>query len=211
MTDDKSKTLWGEEFRVVQEGLAETDVVIFVEKMMRQHRESLRKLDHIEALHELATKTVEDAERLAARIIEEAEKDSKAESKRIAAEAEERAAGMLAEAEKRADDLASANASALAKTLGRGRRQVRERLAGIEAALKDLEDAATRELSTRMRSHYIGKHLYQSVHFIPAFHDFIRQVEAGLKKEEREALPEVGPDATPTSPNPAEPETPDPT
>jgi len=28
-----------------------------------------------------------------------------------------------------------------------------------------------------MRSHYNGKHLYQSVHFIPAFHALIREIE----------------------------------
>ena len=31
MASDKSKTLWGKNFRIVTEGLAETDVVIFVE------------------------------------------------------------------------------------------------------------------------------------------------------------------------------------
>ncbi|MCH8149269.1 MAG: hypothetical protein IH987_15010, partial [Planctomycetes bacterium] len=61
MTSDKSKSLWGQNFRVVLEGLAETDVVIFVEKLMRQHRESLKQLDHIASLHELATKMVQDA------------------------------------------------------------------------------------------------------------------------------------------------------
>ena len=68
MGDEKVKSLWGQDFRVVSEGLAETDVVIFVEKMMRQHRDSLKQLDHIAALHELATKTVEDAEQLSSDI-----------------------------------------------------------------------------------------------------------------------------------------------
>ena len=116
--DDKSKTLWGEEFRVVQQGLAETDVIIFVEKMMRQYRKSLRKLDHIEASHELATKTVEDAERLAARITDEAEKESKAEIRRVAAETEARATELMAEAEKRAGELASANGRSLKRSSG---------------------------------------------------------------------------------------------
>jgi F0F1-type ATP synthase membrane subunit b/b' len=167
--------------------------------MMRQHRESLRQLDHIAALHEQATKTVEDAEQVAARIMEEADKESKAEARRIAAEAEGRAAELVSEAEKRAGELAGATTAELAQTLRRGRRQARERLAGIERALRALEEAATRELSTRMPSHYIGKHLHQSVHFIPAFHDLIREVEAGMKKEERDGLP--------PGPDPAEPDT----
>jgi len=53
-----------------------------------------------------------------------------------------------------------------------------------------------------MRSDYIGKHLYQSVHFIPAFHALIREIEAGMKKEERDALPEIEPDTLTPSPAP---------
>ena len=38
-------------------------------------------------------------------------------------------------------------------------------------------ESAKQGLSTRMPRHYVGKHLYQSVNFIPAFEKLIREVE----------------------------------
>ena len=184
MTSKKSKSLWGQSFRVVEQGLAETDVVIFVEKLMRQHRESLKQLDHIASLYELATKTVEDAETLAASVKEEAKTESEAEFSRIIDDANEKALGILEQAEKTASERVEGTRAEAAAISAESRERTRERLARIDSALRALEEAAVRELSTRMPSHYIGKHLQQSVHFLPAFRRLIQEVEAGLSDEE---------------------------
>ena len=68
MSDEKIQNLWGQAFRLVSDGLAEGDVVTFVEKMMSQHRESLKQADHISTLHKLASLTVEEAHELASNI-----------------------------------------------------------------------------------------------------------------------------------------------
>ena len=207
MTEDKVKNLWGEEFRIVAEGLAETDVVIFVEKMMRRHRESLEQLDHIAALHELATKTVQDAEGLASDIKENAQAEAQAEARRLIEDAEAKAAEVLDGAEEAAIERVKTQGERLATVGEEYRRKARERLAGIDSALKGLEEAATRELSTRMPSHYIGKHLYQSVHFLPAFRELMREIKSGLARDERESSEAMEAESPPKSSDPVEPHT----
>ena len=99
MSPDKVHNLWGHDFRVVSQGLSEKDVTVFVEKLMSQHRERLKHLDHVDALRELASETIGEAEQLAAGIKEKAKKESEAESLRIVAEAKKRAKELLAEAD----------------------------------------------------------------------------------------------------------------
>ncbi len=219
MASDELKNLWGQEFRVVAEGLAETDVVIFVEKMMREHREKNDQLEHIEALHRLAQKTVEDAEQLANGVRAEAKATSEAEASRVLDQADGRAQDIIeeaskivpeakAKAEKIIEDAASRvpdaerkaqeiidEAKETAKSIiEKAEANVADldaellsdaqaRLDGIKGALEVLKDAAVEELSGRMTTHYIGKHLTQSVHFIPAFEALIRRIEAELVRE----------------------------
>ena len=180
MGDEKLKSLWGQDFRVVSEGLAETDVVIFVEKMMRQHRDSLKQLDHIAALHDLATKTVKDAEQLASDIKEQGRVEAEPESVKTVDEATAQAKEMLERAESAVKEHAEVAKSRIASLDEEYGRRAQERLAEIEAALQSLKEAAVHELATKMPTQYIGKHLYQSVHFLPAFENLIRQLESGF-------------------------------
>ncbi len=48
MAQEPVKRLWGKEFRVVPQGLAETDVFAFLEGLMGEHRESMEKLEHLD-------------------------------------------------------------------------------------------------------------------------------------------------------------------
>ena len=180
MGDEKVKSLWGQDFRVVSEGLAETDVVIFVEKMMRQHRDSLKQLDHIAALHGLATKTVEDAEQLSSDIKEQAKVEAEAESAEAVDEATAQARQMLERAESAVKEHAALAKDKIASLNEEYGRRAQERLAEIEGALQSLKEAALHELATKMPTQYIGKHLYRSVHFLPAFENLIKQLEAGF-------------------------------
>ena len=189
MASDKVKNLWGKDFRVVAQGLAETDVVIFVEKLMRSHRERVKQLDHIDSLHQLATKTVEDAERMSETIMRDAGKASEAESSRLTTEAQSQAADVLEKAQTAAQQLVEAARAQAVELHKEHKSRLQHHLSEIDSALVALKEAAERELSTRMRSHYIGKHLYQSVHFIPAFETLIKQVERGLSIEDIELPP----------------------
>jgi len=79
MQTDNSKgvrTLWGHEFHVIPDGLAEPDVVAFVEELMGQYRATLEKDKHVVALRQHAVRTVEEAESLAKEIREQAETQS---------------------------------------------------------------------------------------------------------------------------------------
>ncbi len=191
MSSDKVHNLWGHDFRVVSQGLSEKDVTVFVEKLMSQHRERLKHLDHVDALRELASETIGEAEQLAAGIKEKAKKESEAESLRIVAEAKKRAKELLAEADHVHRDKVKAAArmeDAVAEA-ERRRKAYQQRNAEIKSSLRALKAAAVRELSDRMPSHYIGKHLHQGIHFVPAFESFIRQIEVELARDEGEDGP----------------------
>ena len=197
MDSSKSHNLWGKDFRIVPSGLAETDVVDFVEKLMKEHRESLKQLDHLGALRELASMTVEEAEELASTITEDARRKADEAAAKTIAKAKEEARKILERAERalreQTETVArmrrgAAEADALKEALRQG-------IATIESSLAALTESARRELSGRMPSHYIGKHLHQSVHFLAAFEDLIREVQAESARDEGARAP--GPDQKP--------------
>lgn len=187
-TEDK-KVLWGQDFRVVTEGLAETDVVIFVEKLLGRHRERVQQLDHISALNELATKKVEDAQELARSIEDEARARVRSESEQVVEEARREADSIVAAARRAAAEIVSRGAADVESMRAESRAALRERTQKIDAALKAVEDAAVEELSKRMSTHYIWKYLNQSAHFLPAFRALIDEVEAQLASEQDAAPP----------------------
>ena len=157
MTSDKSsKSLWGKDIRLVAEGLAETDVVIFVERLMREHRQSLDQLDHISSLHELAKKTVEDAERIAAGIVDEARQKAQAEAEGIVAEGRQRVDEVIEASERDADVLSEAAREQSIAIEIEFKKLATERFGRVDAALRGLVEAAKAELATRMPTHYLG-------------------------------------------------------
>lgn len=186
MPAEESKNLWGKEFRIVKEGLAETDVVIFVEKLMADQRKAQKKLDQLDSLHELATKTIQDAERLAQGLKREAESKGQASSVAIIADAEAKAKQIVAEAQRKAEAAVEAGRQRGAALEAESRRKVLLRMGQVEAALSEVSDAATKEMAGRMSTHYIGKYLHQSVHFLAAFERLVREAQRDLAVEERE-------------------------
>ena len=191
MTADKVQNLWGQAFRLVSDGLAESDVVTFVEKLMSQQRESLKQAHHIDSLHKLAAVTVEEADLMASNIRKEAQRDADAESASIVAAAQEKARRIL--------ESADSAVKSQTRTAARMKRAVAgvealkkaqsARIAEVDAALQALKESAQQELSTRMKSHYLGKHLAQSVHFLSAFEALVEEVEAELIQTEVELPP----------------------
>ena len=47
MNEFQIKTLWGENFHLVERGLSEADVVAFVEKLMERQQAESDKLQHV--------------------------------------------------------------------------------------------------------------------------------------------------------------------
>lgn len=190
MASETSKNLWGKPFRVVKEGLAETDVVIFVERLLEDQRKTLKKLEHLDSLHDLATQTIEDAEKLAAGLRKEGEMEGQARAARIQMEAEAEARQVVADAEATAEAILSEARQKAAATQVESRRKAMVRLGQLEDALKNVSEEAVNELAGRMPSHYIGKYLRQSVHFLAAFEQLMREARKDIEFDEGE-LPEL--------------------
>ena len=179
MADRKDrKTLWGNEFRVVRHGLAETDVVVFVERLTRDLQATTEKLAYLDSLRESARNAVEDSERLAQSIKDDAGEEAREEYERVLKASRAEAARVLEQAE----DLAKARLELAERKLNSLRedslRDVRSRVSRLESALEQWKKAALRELTTEMRSHYVAKHLYDSPKFLAAFNQLISEVEA---------------------------------
>ena len=137
---------------------------------------------------------------MAASIKEEARKEVEAESARITAEARARAVSKASSTAREVEGEAEQAAKKQREAADRARaaafdaellrKKLRERLDGLEGALNALKEAAVSELSTRMPSHYIGKHLYQGVHFLPAFEKLIREIDSQIARDQRQQQPE---------------------
>jgi len=177
MSDEKIQNLWGQAFRLVSDGLAERDVVTFVEKMMSQHRESLKQADHISTLHKLASLTVEEAQELASNIRTMAKRESEAEASSIISDAQSRAREILESAEYtvKSQTRAASRLRKAAAAMEALRQAQLGRFEEIDSELQTLKESARQELSTRMKSHYLGKHL-------AAFEEFIKGVQAELSE-----------------------------
>ncbi len=88
MEPDRVKKLWGQDFRIVPDGLDVTDVALFVEGLMSRYQSSIEKASHIEPLHELARKTVEEAEQIAGEIRRRSEEEGESLATQIRSNAE---------------------------------------------------------------------------------------------------------------------------
>ena len=136
MRADSVRSLWGQEFRVVTDGLAETDVVVFVEKLMNAHQADDERLQHLDSLGQLAKKTVEDAERLATSVQEEGLRLAQDQSGKIITAAQRRA-------------------ELISREAGRSARQHAERLVSrimeeAQARLADLEAELAEQVEMRL-------------------------------------------------------------
>ena len=79
-----TRNLWGKEFSIVGEGLAEAEVVAFVSEL-------LQRQEHHQSLMELAQRTVIEAEKLGRSLREKARGEAEAEATRIISQAQARA------------------------------------------------------------------------------------------------------------------------
>ncbi len=105
----KVKRIWGQQFRIVKNGLDEADVSAFVSRLVEQNNELLSKLEHVDSLKKLAQKAVIEAAKLAERVKIEADDKAKAIISQAEEEARIEAARTVTEAERNALDRISAS------------------------------------------------------------------------------------------------------
>ena len=84
---------------MVPMGLAEKDVSAFVEELMARHRETEERLEHIDSLHRLATRTLLDAQALAQEIKEKERKEADEYAQEIILRANDQARTIVEAAE----------------------------------------------------------------------------------------------------------------
>ena len=175
METSEVRRLWGHEFRVVANGLAEEDVALFVEWLMRKYQASLEKSSHIEPLHQLANKTVQEAERMAVGIKEKAERESQRRSAEIVSEAEHAGREIV--------ELASRAASALEDA---ARRKVQEKFSELDETLLTMKKWADEEFG-KLKEHEEGMRVFHST-----FQGFLRLLESGIEPDEPDEPGEAG-------------------
>ena len=86
-----TRNLWGKEFSIVGNGLAEADVVAFVSELLQQQ-------EHQNSLMELAQRTLTEAEQAALSLREKAKSEADAEAARIVSHAQAQADEIAQEA-----------------------------------------------------------------------------------------------------------------
>lgn len=62
MVTDETTSLRGREFKLVSPGLCKKDVIALLDSIEESHTASVARLEHVDALHELASRTVEEAQ-----------------------------------------------------------------------------------------------------------------------------------------------------
>ena len=136
--------------------------LIFIEKLMREHREKLKQLDHIASLHELATKTVQDAERIADSLVEDTKRAAERESSRIIEEARTRARELLQKAESAAHNYDEAARKEVTQAGAEYLSTARQRLADIKRAVNDVKDALTLHRQAPISERPVPRRIRQS-------------------------------------------------
>ena len=144
---------WGTQFHVVPEGLAEDEVVSFVDELMKKGG----KEDKQASLVKLAEQTVVEADRLAESIKEQARKEAEDERAGAVAAAKEQASEQAQRLVKRAERDAAAQAEAtLAKTQNDAKDIIANAHTEAQAITQSARDKVTAiESQARVEAEYI--------------------------------------------------------
>jgi vacuolar-type H+-ATPase subunit H len=143
-TSDKLKEIGGQKFRIVKNGLNESEVSSFISTLTRQNDELASKFEHLSALTKLAESTVVEAEKQAESIKIQTEEESKAQAASIIATAEEQAKleaeKIIAESKQRAEEVVQTRV-ALAE------RQAEDTIKNAETKAEEAKRVAEEEAS----------------------------------------------------------------
>jgi len=99
MKSNGVKSLWGQEFQVAKQGLAEEQVVAFVTDLVNQRDSLLERQQHLNSLQILAERTVTESSQLAEKIKQEAQD----QARQLIQEAEDKARETTAEVQEQAE------------------------------------------------------------------------------------------------------------
>ena len=140
------------EFRVVPDGLAEDEVVSFVNNLMEQSRVGGDD-DRQGSLRKLAEQTVVEADKLAESIQQQARKDAEEASAKVLAAAEEQAQvhaqRIIKRAERDADSQSRQTTAKAEKEAQDSLQEARERAANIEAEAKVEAEYIVRRMTVK--------------------------------------------------------------
>ena len=167
-----NRHLWGHDFRVVANGLHEADVAAFVEGVLKEYQSSIERSKHVEPLHELAQKTVSEAERIASQIKAEAEAEAARRSTQVVSGAEHEAQEIIARAHRAGSTLEA-----------EGRRKVQDRIAEIGETLQTMKRWADEEFA-ELREHEGRVALFHA-----SFESFLRLIGDGVQLDGPSAEP----------------------
>lgn len=102
----KLRRLWGTEFNIVKEGLAEDQVVGFIGELVRQRDALLQERERATSLSALHEQMVKQVNREAANLMMKAKREAELEAAKAIAEAKQRAQEIVAMAKKKATSAA---------------------------------------------------------------------------------------------------------
>ena len=168
---DNVKTLWGHEFRMVSVGLAESDVVAFVNRLMSQNKNNSEDDNCAASLSELGKRILEKAEALAKEIKEQAEK-----------EGERRFAEIVSGAESVADGITALATTAAVADEAESRKKAQEKLTDLDANLLDMRKWAIEEFQV------LKEHEERMQMFLSSFETVLRLLEGETGWQEPEAV-----------------------
>jgi len=184
MEKPNTKELWGVSFRVVPDGLAEDEVVSFVNKIMEKGRSPNEDQERQDSLRILAEQTVVEADRLAGEIKQQARQDSEDEANRTRLAAEEQAKAELDRMVKQAErDVAAESRTTIANSekqaqdiLNKARMESRN----IIQTAKDRTDAIENE--AKLEAEYVVRRLTMK---------FVEEVRAVVTEASNSILPSL--------------------
>ena len=145
--------LWGREFNLAKNGLDEAQIVSFVNELISERDQLIRRAEHLSTLTKLAEKTVVEADNLAEEIKEETAEQTRAETTAIIAKAEEQARQIIEEKRTEIITIATKEAEAIKASAEREAGLLMEdERKRIQPELRDMAQQLYRELLSQLES-----------------------------------------------------------
>ena len=156
-TTDEVKEHWGVEFSIVSQGLAEDEVVSFVDSLMDQADKERQEQDRQASLLKLAEQTVIEADKLADGIKQQARQEADEEGASIRAAAEEAAKEQAQRIVKKSQrDAASQSSATIAKADKEAQEVVAKARNDAEAIIGPVrEKVSSMEAEAKLEAEYI--------------------------------------------------------
>ncbi len=145
--------LYGREFNIVKSGLAEAQVIAFVNELMEERERLVQRQEHMASLTKLAERTVAEAEKLAEEIKKDSVDQANNEVAKLLSEAETKAHQIFEENKREILSKATEEAKAIKAQAEQEGAQTLERYRNrIKPELNELAQRVYKELLTELES-----------------------------------------------------------